>query len=203
MTERPGLTDYEEVGLIALFIADGRWADLGLTEERAKIFLQQFFRSLKGDLHHAIKACFLGLQNALMALRKDTFEAIQQEPPFSSFGRKTMRRLLDAWTEEGDRGFMDCWMTTFSPGWQSKREPQQPIGVEVDTGSSAERAIRIVTADKQLKVHAEYWYLHYLYGREWSCETQTLTKPDSEGRQYDVLDIKLSDNWRQRVYFRL
>jgi hypothetical protein len=69
-------------------------------------------------------------------------------------------------------------------------------------GSSFEQAVIINTNSTEQGIPAEYEYVGRLFGRmgvDWDVVRQSLVSHD--GRQYDVLQIKLSNGEEKYIYF--
>lgn len=189
------LSSTELAILSALYVTDGRWDDLGLSEEDACDMLAHFFHCLRGDVREAIDICYGSLQNSLMARRKDTFEQIQSEPPFSRFGEANMRALLDAWMEGGKSSVTARWPAVFNGDWRTQKQGQLPVRILVDTGDSADHAIRIVDAGTRDRAKVQSWYFNYLFGKEWKLDSLV------SDQNHDVVDISLPNHVRRRFYF--
>jgi hypothetical protein len=132
MSGKRNLSEWEIGILTVLFIADGKWDKLDLNEEQAQNLVHRLFGCF-GE-NDTIKAVYLSLQNALMARRKDTFEEIQEEPPFSRRGQRTLTRLFEAWKDAGEQGLTECWNIVFCDGSCLEEEPRRLVRVEADTG---------------------------------------------------------------------
>jgi hypothetical protein len=189
------LSSTELAILSALYVTDGRWDDLGLTEEDACDMLAHFFHCLRGDLRDAIGTCYDSLQNSLMARRKDTFEQIQNEPPFSLFGETNMRAFLEAWIEGGKPLVTERWPTIFAAGWREQRAVQTPVRIQVDTGDSADHAIGLETGPRD-RGKIQSWYFNYLFGKTWKLDSLV------SDEQHDVIEISLPNHTHRRFYFR-
>jgi hypothetical protein len=195
------LEESEMIWLMATFIASGRWVALGLTEADAKDWLLNFIHSLKVHGDSTTKALFLQMQNTLMALRKDSFDRIQQEPPFSVFGRQTLTQLDRSWVQGGDNGFLSEWNRIFARGWEQAAAAKGVAVVAGGPGHSVETAFVVNAIDHETVVNSEYWYLYHAFGRGWTIGTRKLTKPDQQGRQFDVLHVRWPDGARREFYF--
>ncbi|MGH9583784.1 MAG: hypothetical protein ACRD4O_12680 [Bryobacteraceae bacterium] len=203
VTRPKGLSQLELASLAVWFCAIGRWEHAGLTEAEAQSFVMHFFECLKDNKRNALRANCLSLQNAFMTMRKDTFEAIQSEPPFSRFGRKNMTALLRAWLDGQKPEFMNTWREIFYPEWNESVPVEQVVRVIDNSGESAQNAIHIVTDEKEDKVNGEYWYLYHRYGKSWRCDMQMSTVPDANGRRFDLLHVRFRDGQNRKFYFLL
>jgi hypothetical protein len=204
MIETPGLSLIESVWRLAWNIADGEWGRIGLEEAGARKLLLAQFSKLHGDLLGAAKVSRGRLQQCLMALRRGTFEEIQQDSPFSLHARRNMDTLLRAWMEEGEAGFARVWAEVFRPGWQAARETHPPIQIIEDIGDCEERALEVRGAlDGETRVAAEWWYLYYMFGRDWKPGMHFTAIAKEEGTHFSVHNITVLPDTRKRVYFRL
>jgi hypothetical protein len=176
---------------------------MGFTDAEAQSLVIHFFRCLKGDPKDALRASYLSLQNTFMAMRRDTFETIQSEPPFSGSGRRNMKALMRAWLEGGEAAFMARWHLIFCSDSGPKIPEDRPVRVISDSGNKEENAIQILTHEPEDKVNGEYWYLHYHLGQGWTCEMQMATMRDPRGRRYDILHIRFPDGQKRQFYFLL
>jgi hypothetical protein len=199
MSRPRGFSDSELATLAVCFVAVGRWTDAGLTEDEGRYLVMRFFECLTNDPAKALRASYLSLQNTFMAMRKDTFEQIQKEPAFSRSGRKKIKRLLRAWLDSGNEEFEALWKQIFNSCFTTI--PESPVSIIANSGESEEQAIRIITSDPEERVNAEYWWLYYEYGRGWERGLQLLTRPDSKGRRFDILNIEFQDGQTKRLYF--
>jgi hypothetical protein len=91
--------------------------------------LLDLFTNLNGGGLEVVKVSSGRLQQRLMSLRRGTFEEIQQQAPFSRHAQCNMETLLRAWNEEGEAGFTQTWERIFPVGWDTAREPQEPIRI--------------------------------------------------------------------------
>jgi hypothetical protein len=203
MTPRFNLNHQEIASLVTTFVADGRWNNIGLNEIEGEQYLLDFIASLlqKDDPERITKTIYLGMQNTLMALRKDDFLTIQEEPPFSPFSRHNFDKLLRAWIANGKSGYTKEFRQIFNPAGGYQKPKQEITTYSGGPGYSRENAVIIHANDKELGVNTEYWYLYYTYGRNWRPGTQRLTTPDSEGRRFDVIDINFPTGETKSIYF--
>ena len=129
--------------LIAWNIAAGEWSRVDLKEEQGRGFVHNLFSKLSGDLLSTAEEAWRVLQRCLMALRREGFEDIQQEAPFSRYALSNMLALARAWMEGGETGLLRKWADVFAPGWEARRPRQEPFGIIVDTGDSEEHALEV------------------------------------------------------------
>jgi hypothetical protein len=198
-----GLSEVELATLGIWFVAVGRWDLLDFSEAQAEQFVIHFFKCLKDDPEHGLRASYLSLQNTFMAMRRGSFEAIQSEPPFSRFGRRNMKVLLRAWLETDETGFRSAWEKIFGADHRAQLPHEQPIRIIGRSGDSTENAIQVLTDYPDDKINAEYWHLYYEYGQGWRREIQMATVPDAGGRRYDILNIRFPDGEKRQFYFLL
>jgi len=90
-----------------------------------------------------------------MSLRRGTFEEIQQQAPFSRHAQRNMEALLRAWNGKGEAGFTQAWERTFAVGWDTAREPQEPIRIIGEGGDCQERALEVLGAPDRETVPAQ------------------------------------------------
>jgi hypothetical protein len=204
MEERPGLSQAELVWLIVWNVVGGEWNRIDLDQENARTFLLDCLRKMQGNPCEAAEAARVQLQRSLMALRRETFERIQQESPFSEQAQRNMGVLLSAWLNDGEAGFARAWAEVFPPGWEAAREQQEPIQISGDVGDCAERALEVRGApDRKARVSAEWWYLFYTFGKSWEPGTHSTRIGKQDGTFYSVHDIHVFPNSRRTVFFRL
>jgi hypothetical protein len=202
-TRPKGFSENELATLSVSFVAVGRWDYVGLSETEGRHLIIHFFKCLQGNPEDGVRASYLSLQNTFMALQRNTFEAIQSEPPFSRFGRRNMKALVRAWAEGGEAGFTAKWREIFCSGWRTREISELPARVKGGSGEKPEDAIEILTDERGDKINGEYWYLYYTYGRGWERGIQMSTIPDESGRRYDILHIDFHDGQRKRLHFLL
>jgi serine/threonine protein kinase len=121
VVDRPGLSDAEIAWLIAWNIAAGEWNRVDLSEEQGRKFLLDLISKLAGDPLEVAEEAWMVLQRCLMALRREGFEDIQQEAPFSRYALSNMLALARAWMEGGEIGLLRKWADVFAPGWEARR----------------------------------------------------------------------------------
>lgn len=198
------LPQIQLVWLLGWNIAAGEWQRIGLSPPTAKEFLMDLFSKLQGDLSHLAKTSAGRLQHCLMALRTETFEEIQQEAPFSRFAHENMKTLLQSWSDEGEAGFTRVWNNIFHAGWETQRQSQNAIRIVGVMGDSKERALEVVGApDRETRVAAEWWYLRYTFGLDWTPGMHMTTTQNASGDRFSVHNIELSDGSRKQIFFRL
>jgi hypothetical protein len=204
MADCPGLSEIELFWLIAWNIAGGEWGRIDLEQESAHKLLLSCFGQIQEEPTKAANVARIQLQQSLMALRRDTFEHIQQECPFSQHAQRSMEALLHAWVNDGEVGFVRAWAEVFRPGWETARETQEPVRVVVDTGDCEERALEVKDApDRETRVSAEWWYLYYTFGKSWEPGTHSTRIGKEGGECFSVHDIHVHPNSRRTVFFRL
>jgi len=204
MLNPTGFSPAEFVWLLGWHIADGKWDRIGLGESAARRLLLDTVGRIHGDPFDAARQSRGRLQQCLMALRRGSFEEIQQESPFSLLARDNMDTLLLGWVEEGEAGFEQAWNEIFLAGWDALRRPQDPIRVVGETGDCEDRALEVQGAqDQEMRVAAEWWYLYYTFGRSWRPGMHASTNGKDGGTHFSVHDIHILPNTRKRIYFRL
>lgn len=113
--------------LIGWNLAAGYWSRLGLSPVEAKELMSNFARQLGDDPLKTVKESRPHIQQALMALRKEPFEAIQGEAPFRPHAQANMKRLLNAYMNGGVSAFDDVWRQVFPDGQEVEPADYQPI----------------------------------------------------------------------------
>lgn len=190
------LSELEMTYVLFSYLVSGDWQDMGVSEEQAREWILKFIRLAKNHGTKAVKGLFIGMQNTLMAHRKDSFEKIQREPFFSPFARSNAIELDTAWTDGGDSGFRIEWNRIFAPGWKTTRTRRSPVLIAGGPGHSRESCLVVVNApDAETRVSAEYWYLYYTWGRDWTMGAQAAFE------HYDVIDLAFADGSEVRVFF--
>lgn len=194
------LEDTEHVCLIATYVAAGRSQEIGLMPEQQQSWFLSFAHSLKGDSEEAVNAIFSMLQHLLMAQRKYDFTTIQLEPAFSAVARKNAVALAKA-AKLGSSTLAEEWGRVFAPGW-NERDPEQILTTYAGgPGDSCATAVTILAPDLTTAIHGEYWYLFYLYGRDWKLGLEQRTSPDLDGRVFDQLQLIFPDHTQKQAYF--
>ncbi len=144
------------------------------------------------------------LQQSLMAARQSDFETIQRQAPFSRLAQRNMEALLGSWRAAGKDGFARAWDQLFQSGWEADLGRQNPIQIIGDGGDSEEHALEVKGApDQKTRVAAEWWYLRYTFGWDWTPGMHFTTTGGQDGVSFSVRDIMLADNSRRDVFFRL
>lgn len=187
----------------AMQIAAGDWQGLKDSEESAQLFMMVVLESLKKQ-GKTIRSTVWMMQNLLMAMRKSDFETIQLGPPFLPCVRNHMESLSEALDLGGEHGFKKMWKVVFRPGWQEEAPRHQIIRLSGGPGDSADTAIRVHAPDGETRICAQYWYLYYTYGRKeqsWRPGVQGITFPDEQGREFDVMNVRLPDGEEKKFYF--
>lgn len=162
-------------------------------------FVRRFAHNLLEDAEQSQ----VQLQQALMALRGDSFEEIQNEAPFRPHAQGNMRLLVTAYVEGGDSGISKAWQEIFPEGWEERPTKYEPIRIIGGDGESSDRALQVVGApDLDTRVAAEWWYLRYRFGNGWTALMHTSITENAGGDRFSVHDIRLSDGSRKRVFFR-
>ena len=188
----------------AMYIASGNWEGLDNSEESAKDFLLRVISRLNTHGYNTIRDVVWMMQNILMAQRKNHFLAIQKEPPFMRFTFRNLLLLDEAWSSGKDQTFHAKWNEIFAPGWKDAVPPHQLIRLTGGPGDSADTAIIVHAPDAETRICAEYWHLYYTYGRmykDWQPRIQGLTVPDEQGREFDVINIRLPEGSEEKIFF--
>lgn len=190
--------------LIGWNLAAGYWSRLGLSPVEAKELMSNFARQLGDDPLKTVKESRPHIQQALMALRKEPFEAIQGEAPFRPHAQANMKRLLNAYMNGGVSAFDDVWRQVFPDGQEVEPADYQPIRVVGGGGEARETALEVVGApDQETRVAAEWWYLRYTFGWEWEPGMHATTTKDANGNRFSVHHGRLSGGARKQIFFRL
>jgi hypothetical protein len=114
-----------------------------------------------------------------------------------------METLLRGWLEEQETGFARMWEQILAPGWKAMRERQNPIEITGRRGDCEENALEVRgAADREIGVAAEWWYLYYIFGRDWMAGMHA-TATAMDGRHLSIHHIYLSSDMRKEAYFRL
>lgn len=201
-----GLPQIELVWLLGWNIVAGEWQRIGLNPTAGKELLTDLFSKLQGDPSDLSKKSATRLQHCLMALRVGTFEAIQQEAPFSRFAQSNMKTLLQAWRDGGAAGLTRVWNSIFHTGWEAERESPSAIRIVGvgEVGDCEARALEVVGApDRETRVAAEWWYLRYTFGLDWTPGMHMTTAENENGDRFSVHNIELSDGSCKQIFFRL
>jgi hypothetical protein len=210
MTSEPGLSKTEEVVLMAMFMADGAWNQLGLSQEEGLNLLSEYIKTLRFDDSEDIakvirKELYLYMRNTLMTTRKGDLFYLQNHPVFSNWGRANMIQLAQNYSRGGQQLLRETVTRIFHAGWQSDKPELPMIGFDENLGTSKETAITIYNAPSHEDgIEAEYWYLHYKFGKarkDWDLERQMLVKDQENNKAYDLLHIRFPNDTTQTVYF--
>ena len=204
MPTTAGLSQVDMALLIGWKCASGDWAQMGLQPGEAKDLLVRFIDvMLQGNKLEAITKSKLYLQNALMALRRGSFEEIQGDAPFQRYAHGNMISLTKAFTGEG-LNFDQVWNDRFAPGWQERIRRQAPIHILGLDGDSEENALEAIGApDQETRVASEYWFLNFTFGKSWKPMLHATTSSEDGGRHFSMHDIEVFPNIRKRIFFRL
>lgn len=194
------LEDNERVCLIATYVAAGRSAEINLLPNQRHSWFLNFARSLNGDSEEAVNAIFTMLQHVLMAQRNHDFATIQLEPAFSAVARANAVALAKA-AKIGSAELAAEWQRIFAPGWE-EQVPQQLLTTYTGgPGDSPATAITILAPELTTAIHGEYWYLFYMYGRNWQLGQEQRTTPNGNGKVFDQLELIFPDRTRKWIYF--
>jgi hypothetical protein len=192
------------IGVPSWRIVDGRWDLVGFERAEAREFLLDRISHLRGNLLNIAQRSRSQLQQFSMAAGRNSFEEIQQEAPFSRYAQSNMDMLLRAWKEEAETGFARVWDQIFRSGWEAARVPQNPIQIIGSTGDSEERALEVNGAvNQKTRVAAEWWYLYYTFGHDWTPGMHATIKGNEDGVSFSVHDIHIHPDTSRQVYFRL
>lgn len=197
------LPEVGRVWLLGWNIAAGQWRRIGLDPQAGKEYLADLFGRLQGDLSDLSKRSAEQLQHGLMALRRGSFEEIQDEAPFSRFAQRNMESLLRAWEGGGQREFSRVWDSTFHRNWEEEREEEYPIQVIGGPGDCEQRAFELLGApDQHRRVEAEFWCLFYTFGNEWKWKKHETVGDEHGGPHLSVHHIQPTAGSDRQVYFR-
>jgi len=199
------LTPGELAWLLGWNVADGRWGRIGMDERAARGSLLFLFTNLQSDAGlEVVKTSSGWLQQRLMSLRRGAFEEIQRHAPFSRHAQRNMGALFRAWKEEGEARFAQAWEGAFPVGWETAREPQEPIRIIGEGGDRKERALDVLGApDAETRAAAEWWYKFYTCEPGWMPGLHVTTRPDESGTHYSGHEIEIPPDIRRWIYFRL
>jgi hypothetical protein len=200
--KRTGLTDAEGMYLIAWNIADGKWSRIDLGEIEARNLLLAFASIIKGNPFDVALRSRVMLQYRLMEMRRGSFEEIQQESPFSRQAWQSMDTLLRGWKNKGEVGFQRAWEEVFRSGWAAAREQQNPIQILGDSGDCESSALELKGApDRRSRVFAEFWYLYYTFGSDWTPAGHSTRVGKDRGARFSVHDIRIFPDTHKRIFF--
>jgi hypothetical protein len=194
------LEDTEHVCVIATYVAAGRSEEINLLPDQRQSWFLSFAQSLSGDVEEAVNAIFSMLQHVLMAQRKDDFATIQLEPAFSALARANALALAKA-AKLGRSELAAEWQRIFAPGWEEHIAEQLLTTYTGGPGDSPATAISILAPDLTTAIHGEYWYLFYIYGRNWQLGLEQRSTPNGNGRVFDQLELIFPDRTRLSAFF--
>ena len=194
------LEDTEHVCVIATYVAAGRSDEINLLPDQRQSWFLSFAQSLSGDVEEAVNAIFTMLQHVLMAQRSDDFAAIQLQPAFSTFARSNAVALAKA-ARLGHPALAAEWERIFAPGWEEGVPEQVLTAYTGGPGETPATAITILAPELTIAIHGEYWYLFYVYGRNWQLGEERRSTPNRDGRVFDQLELIFPDQMRRWAYF--
>jgi hypothetical protein len=194
------LEDTEHVCLIATYVAAGRSEEINLLPDQRQSWFLSFAQSLSGDVEEAVNAIFSMLQHLLMAQRKSDFITIQLEPAFDAAARANAISLARA-AHLGNLALAAEWQRIFAPGLKERVPEQILTTYSGGPGDSTETAITILAHELTTAIHGEYWYLFYVYGRDWRLGEEQRTTPDGSGKVFDQLELIFPDRTRKWIFF--
>ena len=194
------LEDTEHVCVIATYVAAGRSEEINLLPDQRQSWFLSFAQSLSGDVEESVNAIFTMLQHVLMAQRSDDFITIQLEPAFSAFARANAIALAKA-ARLGKSELAAEWQRIFAPGWEEHIPEQLLTTYTGGPGDSPATAITILAPELTTAIHGEYWYLFYVYGRNWQLGEEQRTTPNGNGKVFDQLELIFPDRTRRWIYF--
>jgi hypothetical protein len=194
------LEDTEHVCVIATYVAAGRSEEINLLPDQRQPWFLSFAQSLSGDVEEAVNAIFSMLQHVLMAQHRHDFTTVQLEPAFSPFARANAVALAKA-AMLGKSDLDAEWRRTFAPGWEERVPEQLLTTYSGGPGDSPSTALTILAPDLTTAIHAEYWYLFYVFGRNWQLGDEHRTTPNEEGRVFDQLELIFPDGARLWTFF--
>lgn len=204
MAKGQAFSSIEMAWLIAWNVAAGYWNRVGLTPTEARELMFNFARPFQGKPVEAVTGSRVQLQQALMALRKDGFEEIQGEAPFRQHAQQNLVRLLSAYLEGGDSGMAAAWREVFPGDREVQPVSYRPIRVIENDGESEDRALEVVGApDQATRVAAEWWYLRYRFGRNWTPGMHMSTIANESGDRFSIHNVGLPDGSHKQIFFRL
>lgn len=210
MSRRTTFSETEKLVLTAIFMADGGWNLMGLSQEEGLTFLKKYIMTLiiddSEDVGQVIrKELYLYIRSTLMSMRREDIYSTQNDPAFSNWGKDNMIQLAKDYSSGGEDFLDETLECIFHSGWESEKPEPCIIGFDENAGTSKETAIAIYNApSSEDGVEAEYWYLHYKFGRareDWDLMMQKLIKDRENNKTYDVLDIRFPNNIARTIYF--
>jgi hypothetical protein len=140
------------------------------------------------------------LQQVLMAQHKDDFTTIQLEPAFSSVALANASALAKA-ARLGKSELAAEWQRVFAPGWEEHVPERILTTYTGGPGDSPATAITILAPELTTAIHGEYWYLFYVYGRNWQLGDEQRSAPDGHERVFDQLELIFPDRRRLWIFF--
>ena len=194
------LEDTEHVCVIATYVAAGRSEEINLLPDQRQSWFLSFAESLSGDVEEAVNAIFTMLQHVLMAQRSHDFATIQLQPAFSMFARSNAVALAKA-AKLGRPALAAEWQRIFAPGWEESVPEQILTAYTGGPGETPATAITILAPELTIAIHGEYWYLFYVYGRNWQLGLEQRSTPNGDGRVFDQLELIFPDRTRKWTYF--
>jgi hypothetical protein len=194
------LKDSEHVCRIATYVAAGHGEEISLLPDQRQSWFLSFARSLNGDVEEAVNAIFSMLQHVLMAQRKHDFATIQLEPAFSAVARANAVTLAKA-ARLGSSALAAEWQRVFAPSLEDHTPEQILTTYTGGPGDSAATAITILAPELTTAIHGEYWYLFYVYGRNWQLGQEQRSTPNGNGKVFDQLELIFRDRTRKWTYF--
>ena len=194
------LEDTEHVCVIATYVAAGRSEEINLLPDQRQSWFLSFAQSLSGDVEEAVNAIFTMLQHVLMAQRSHDFATIQLQPAFSIFARANAVALAKA-ARLGRSALATEWQRIFAPGWEESVPEQILTAYTGGPGETPATAITILAPELTIAIHGEYWYLFYVYGRNWQLGLEQRSTPNGDGRVFDQLELIFPDRTRKWTYF--
>ncbi len=204
MAKAQELSDIETACLIAWNIAAGYWQRVGLAPAEAKQLISDFAKEFPSDPVETVTHSRVRLQQTLMALRRGGFEEVQGEAPFRQHAQQNLLRLLSAYQAAGDSGMATAWHEVFPKNQEVRPVKYLPIRVIENDGESSDTALEVIGApDRETRVAAEWWYLRYRFGRNFTPGMHMTTIENANGDRFSIHTIALSDGSSKRVFFRL
>jgi hypothetical protein len=194
------LEDTEHVCLIATYVAAGRSQEINLLPDQRQSWFLSFAQSLSGNVEESVNAIFSMLQHLLMAQRKSDFITIQLEPAFDVAARVNAIALARA-AQLGSLALAEGWQRIFAPGWEDRIPEQMLTTYTGGPGDSTATAITILAPELTTAIHGEYWYLFYVYGRDWKLGEEQRSTPDGNGKVFDQLELIFPDRTRKWIFF--
>jgi hypothetical protein len=99
----------------------------------------------------------------------------------------------------------DAWSKVRFPPQLLSKVGKGQIRFEGGDGTSYESAVIIVgAAGSPEGVPAEYLWIarkHGIQGRDWQPIQQSVSRPDAQGRRFDIVTIDVSGEWANRTYY--